>query len=123
LNVAVIGASQDRTKFGNKAVRAYVNQGHTVFPINPGSDLIEGLKSYPSILQVVVDIDITLVYLPPPTTLTVLPEVARKGTGQLFLNPGSENADVVAKARELGLEPILACSIIAAGESPTSYGP
>lgn len=123
MNVAVIGASQDRNKFGNKAVRAYVNQGHTVFPVHPGADRIEGLKAYSSITQIPVNIDITLIYLPPERTLVVLAEVAQKGTDQLFLNPGSEDATVVARARELGLEPILACSIIAAGESPSSYGP
>ena len=33
--VAVVGASADRTKFGNKAVRAFHDAGWTVFPIHP----------------------------------------------------------------------------------------
>lgn len=121
MNVAVIGASRDHEKFGNKAVRAYLAHGHSVFPVNPHEETIEGQAAYRSVLDVPADLDATLVYLPPEVTLRVLPEIARKGPGQLFLNPGSENPDVVAKAAELGLSPILACSIIAIGDTPSNY--
>jgi predicted CoA-binding protein len=126
VRVAVIGASKDRSKFGNKAVRAYLGQGHDVYPVNPGEDRIEGLQAYRSILDIPVEdegLDAVLVYLPPASTLRVLEDIARKGTRELYLNPGSEDAAVVERARELGLDPILACSIIAIGESPSSYGP
>ncbi len=122
MNVAVMGASRDRSKFGNKAVRAYLAQNHAVYPVHPREATIEGQKTYRSILDLPVDVDVTLVYLPPHITIGVLDEIARKGTGQLFLNPGSEDNAAIERARELGLEPILACSIIAVGESPLSYG-
>src|SRR6201999_3690678 len=48
-SVAVIGASLDRRKYGNKAVRAYVESGYTVFPVNPKETAIEGLKAYPKL--------------------------------------------------------------------------
>jgi predicted CoA-binding protein len=123
MNVAIIGASNDRSKFGNKALRAYRSQGHDVYPVNPYRSEIEGIAAYRSILEVTVDIDVTLVYLPPSLTIGVLDEIAQKGTGALYLNPGSEDAAVVDRARTLGLEPILACSILAIGESPSSYVP
>jgi hypothetical protein len=63
------------------------------------------------------------VYLPPAITLEVLPGIARKGAGEVYLNPGSESEEAVSTARALGLEPILACSIIAVGESPARFGP
>ncbi len=59
--------------------------------------------------------------MPPATTLHLLPEIASKGPGTLYLNPGSEDDAVVARARELGLEPVLACSIIAIGDRPSNY--
>ena len=121
MNVAVIGASNDRAKFGNKAVRSYRAHGHSVFPVNPHETRIEGERVYRSILDIPVDLDTTLVYLPPATTLEVLPDIARKGPGQLYLNPGSEDAEVVAAAKRLGLDPILACSIVAIGDSPANY--
>ncbi len=121
MNVAVIGASSNRNKFGNKAVRSYRAHGHSVYPVNPGEAAIEGLPAFKTIEDIPADIDVTLVYLPPAVTLTVLPGIARKGTRQLYLNPGSEDDTVVARARELGLEPILACSIMAIGDSPSHY--
>ena len=47
--VAVLGASQDRRKFGNKAVRAYRDCGLTVLPVNPREATIEGLAAYPNL--------------------------------------------------------------------------
>lgn len=121
MNVAVIGASNNHEKFGNKAVRAYVAHGHSVYPVNLREATVEGLKAYRSIVDVPVDLDATLVYVPPHVTLRLLPEIARKGPGTLYLNPGSEDDAVVAKATELGLEPVLACSIIAIGDRPGNY--
>lgn len=49
-SIAIIGASSDRSKFGNKAVRAYKRKGFKVFPINPKESKIEGLKCYRSVI-------------------------------------------------------------------------
>jgi predicted CoA-binding protein len=121
LNVAVIGASNDREKFGNKAVRSYRAHGHRVFPVNLREREIEGLRVYRSIADIPVALDATLVYVPPHVTLKLLPEIARKGPGELYLNPGSEDDAVIARAEELGLRPHLACSIVAIGDSPAKY--
>lgn len=121
MNVAVIGASRDREKFGNKAVRAYHAHGHRVFPVNLREKEIEGLPAFRSIAEIHEPIDVLLVYVPPAVTLRLLPEIAKKRPGKLFLNPGSEDDAVVLRAAELGLEPILACSIVAIGDSPAKY--
>jgi len=121
MNVAVIGASSDRSKFGNKAVRAWANQGHSVYPVNPKQDEIEGWKVFRSVADIPVDLDAVLIYLPPAITMTVLAAIADKGTNQLFLNPGSENSKVLAEAERLGLSPIRACAIVAIGDSPSNY--
>jgi uncharacterized protein len=116
--VAVLGASQDRSKYGNKAVRAYRSAGYVVYPIHPRAVRIEGLPAYRSILDVPGPVDRATVYLQPEITLQVLEEIARKGTRELFLNPGSESSAVIARAQELGLVPTLACSIVDIGRSP-----
>jgi predicted CoA-binding protein len=121
MNVAVIGASNDRAKFGNKAVRAYSAHGHRVFPVNLRQKTIEGLPAFRSILDIPEKLDVVLVYLPPEVTLRVLPDIAKAAPKRLFLNPGSEDDAVVARAEELGLEAILACSIIAIGDNPSNY--
>ena len=116
--VAVIGASADRQKFGNRAVRAFRRQGYTVVPINPHETEVEGLKAYPSVLSVPASIDMATFYVPPDVGEQVMVEVAKKRIPEVWLNPGSESDELVRLARSLKIDPILACSIIAIGENP-----
>lgn len=121
MRVAILGASNDRRKFGNKAVRAYLEHGFEVFPVNLSETMIEGLPAYRSVLEIPGELDRVTVYLPPEKTMLVLDDIAAKGTKELILNPGSENEAVVEKAMALGLEPRLVCSILDIGESPERY--
>ena len=116
--VAIIGASTDRAKFGNKAVRAFVQQGYTVYPVNPKETEIEGLPAFTSIRDVPMRPQMISVYLPPPVLLKVLPDIAAKGCDELWLNPGTESDEVLAEAERLGLQVIQACSIVGVGMSP-----
>jgi len=116
--VAVIGASSHRHKFGNRAVRAFARQGYRVLPINPHEREVEGLPAYRSVLDVPEPIDMATFYVPAHIGLSVIEEVARKGIREVWLNPGSESDALVARAGELGLRPIQACSILAIGEVP-----
>ncbi len=116
--VAVIGASSDRRKFGNRALRAYERQGYTVLAINPNEKEVEGHPTFASVLDVPGPIDIATVYVPPEIGVTVMQELAEKRIPEVWLNPGADGEMVVERARELGLKTIQACSIIAIGESP-----
>jgi predicted CoA-binding protein len=116
--VAVVGASNDRRKFGNRAVRAFVKQGYTVHPINPHESTIEGLAAYKSVLDVPGGIDMVSFYVPPEIGEGVLDEVAQKGIGEVWLNPGSESERLIRRARALNIEPIVACSIVGVGQNP-----
>ena len=116
--VAVIGASSDRHKFGNRAVRAYVHEGYRVVPINLHEQEIEGLQVYRSVLDVPGPIDLASFYVPPDVGEEVIADVAAKQIPEVWLNPGSESAELVRRARALSIRPILACSIVALGQDP-----
>ncbi|HKQ39476.1 MAG TPA: CoA-binding protein [Verrucomicrobiae bacterium] len=119
--VAIIGASSDRTKFGNKAVRAFREQGYKVYPVNPKETEIEGLVAYKRVADLPVRPEMVSVYVPPPVLLKLLPEIANKGCDELWLNPGTESDDVIAEAERLGLNTIQACSIVGIGTSPSKF--
>jgi predicted CoA-binding protein len=116
--VAVIGASNDRNKFGNRAVRAFQRQGYTVVPINPHETEVEGLTAYASVLDVPGPIDMATLYVPPAIGEPLLDELARKQIPEVWVNPGAESDALIARARELQIQPIVACSIVGIGQNP-----
>jgi uncharacterized protein len=120
--VAIIGASADRAKFGNKALRAFRDAGWTVFPIHPTLAEVEGLPAYHNLDALPVDtLDQVSFYVRPHIGVDLLEQVARKRPREVWLNPGSESPDLLARARELGLNVIEACSILAVGRHPAAY--
>jgi uncharacterized protein len=119
--VAVVGASRDRSKFGNISVRAHLQQGYQVFPVNPNADEVEGLPAFGSLRDVPVEnLDRVTVYLPPNLTLELLDEIGELAPAEVWMNPGSADEDVRVRAEELGIEIIEACSIVDLGVSPHS---
>lgn len=118
--VAILGASRDRSKYGNKSVRAHLAKGYEVFPVNPGASEIEGLPAYPSLAAVpAAHLDRISVYLPPEVGLKLLDEIKAKGAGEVWFNPGSDSPELIARAEALGLPVVQACSIVDVGQSPS----
>lgn len=118
--VAILGASSNRAKFGNISVRAHLQQGYEVYPVNPRDSVIEDLTVYASLADIPVSkLDRISVYLSPHILLPLLDEIAAIEHDELWLNPGTETPEVLERAAELGLEPIQACSIVDLGISPS----
>ena len=120
-SIAIVGASSDRKKYGNKAVRAFVEGGWTVYPVNPAATEVEGIASYAKLSDIPGPIDRISMYVPPKVGLTMLDEIAAIPHGELFFNPGSESQEVLDTARLKGLKPIQACSIVNIGRRPDMY--
>jgi hypothetical protein len=57
-------------------------------------------------------------YVPPEIGAQVIEDVARKQIAEVWLNPGSESDDLIARARGLSIRPIIACSIVSIGRNP-----
>ena len=115
--VAVVGASSDRRKFGNKALRAFKAAGYRVIPINPDELEIEGLAAYASVLDVPERIDMATVYVQPDIGLRLLPELDRKQIPEIWINPGAESPELLTAARRRKLNVVTACSSEATGSS------
>jgi uncharacterized protein len=122
-SIAILGASADRAKFGNKAVRAFVAKGYDVYPVNPKGGEVEGLPAYKSLGEIPSDVKLDRIslYLPPAIGHKALPEIAARGCQELWLNPGSESDELVEAAEKLGLNVIQACSIVDIGMSPRQF--
>jgi len=119
--VAIVGASGNRSKYGNISLRAHLSRGFEVFPVNPNERVIEGLRAYRSVLDLPVRPDRVSLYVQPEIGVTLLEDIAAKGCDQLWVNPGAESDELIEKAESLGLNVIQACSIVAIGRSPSEY--
>jgi len=123
--VAVIGASNDRRKFGNKAVRAFLRAGYKVVAVNPklatACETVEGCDTYGTVLDVSHDIDLATLYVPPHIGEDVVSSIVEKNISELWVNPGAESRELIERSRQQGLVVHEQCSIIAIGQSPADY--
>ncbi|MDX9972378.1 MAG: CoA-binding protein [FCB group bacterium] len=120
-SIAIVGASGDRRKYGNKAVRAFRDGGWTVYPVNPNEAEVEGLKAYATLRDVPEPLDRISMYVPPAVGIKLLDDIAARQPVEVFFNPGSDSPELLQHAREKGLQPIQACSIVNIGLRPEMY--
>ena len=119
MRVMIIGASGNRSKYGNKAVRAYARRGHDVLAVNPKEIEVEGIPSHRRVADPPGPIDRAVLYVPPEGGMELLDEIAARGdVAELWVSPGAESEALMQRARDLGLEPVNACAMMDIGEAP-----
>jgi hypothetical protein len=111
--IAVVGASNDAAKYGNRALHAWLETPWTVHAVNPNEDEVEGMEAYDSVLDIPGDVHTATLYVPPKIGMIVADDLIEKGVAEVYLNPGSASDELRRKLSEAGIEVIEACSIIA----------
>jgi len=119
--IAIVGASADRAKYGDRAVRAFIQGGWTVYPVNPSVEEVEGLQSYVSVADVPRPIDRISMYAPPNIGRKMVAVVAEKSPKEFYLNSGSESVELVRDTEAVRLHPIQACNIVNIGLRPDMF--
>ena len=122
-NVAVIGASVDRSRYSNKAVRAFRAAGYNVFPVNPNEAVIQGLVCYARLADIPSGIDFASLYLNPRISLTtdIAGQLKSKGIEMVIVNPGAESDELIEKLYAVGIEAQMICSLRALGVEPEEF--
>ena len=120
-SIVVVGATPRRAKFANKCVRAYQQAGWTVYPVNPQYEEVEGLPCYAQVSQAPGPVDRVSMYVGPKLGKEMLEDLRQLAHGQLWFNPGAADAELIERARELGLNPVQGCSIVDIGMSPAMF--
>lgn len=103
---AVVGASTDRSKYGNKVLRCYLQHGRQAWPINPRAAEVEGVTAFANLTAVPIKIHGVSVITPPRITEQVVEEAASLGIRHVWMQPGAESDRAVTRAAELGLNVI-----------------
>ena len=93
-SIALIGASNDRNKYGNKIYRDLRNKGYNVTPINPKEEKIEGDRAYTSIEEMKELPDIANFVVPPPVAMKIAQTITNLGIKHLWFQPGSESKEL-----------------------------
>jgi predicted CoA-binding protein len=114
---AVVGASADRSKYGNKVLRVYQQNDRPVYPVNPKADEIEGLKVYPDLASLPEKPHGVSIITPPKVTREIVKQAADLGIEHLWMQPGAEYDGVVEDAETLGVNVIAgdACALVTMG--------
>ena len=93
-SIALIGASNDKNKYGNKIYLDLRNKGYNVTPINPKENTIENDKAYTSIEEMKKLPDIANFVVPPPVALKIAQHITKLGIKYLWFQPGSESNEL-----------------------------
>ncbi len=104
--VAVIGASRDPRSVGGALFRNMIDEGFNgvVFPVNPKTDSVAGVLSYPTVLDIPGDIDLAVVVVPASSVMETVDQCAQKGIGSLvIISSGFGEAGEVGKSLEKAL--------------------
>jgi predicted CoA-binding protein len=99
---AVVGASKDRDKYGNKVLRAYLQNHRDVVAVNPSVDEVEGVPAYSDLASVPGDIDGVSIVTPPAVTEKVVAQALDRGIKHIWMQPGAESAAAIATAERSG---------------------
>jgi len=92
--IALIGASNNRSKYGNKIYRDLRSKNYHVIPINPKEKIIEGDKAYSSIEEMETFPDIANFVVPPPVAMKIAQHITNLGIKHLWFQPGSESEEL-----------------------------
>ena len=103
---AVVGASEDRSKFGNITLRELKRRGKQVYPVNPRATEVEGEACYPSLTALPDTVDRVLIVVPPKQGETVVKEAAEAGITHVWFQPGAESDAALAYCEAHGIEAI-----------------
>ena len=103
---AVVGASRDRTKYGNKVLRAYLQGQRVVYPVNPRVEIVEGLTAFPNLASLPQAVHGLSIVTPPQVTEQIVAQAARLGIGHIWMQPGSESTQAVELAQQAGMNVI-----------------
>lgn len=110
---AVVGATDNKDKFGFKIYRKLKAHGYEVYPVNPGLNEVLGDKCYAKLSDIPVKIDVVDFVVNEKIGLTVLQEMQELGITTAWLQPGADSKAVIDKAQELGVTSIQACVLVA----------
>ena len=93
-NIALIGASANKSKYGYIILKDLIKKGYTVFPVHPALDEIDGIPVFKSTNDLQTEPDLFVFVVPPEVGLNVTKELYNKGFRKFWYQPGAESDEI-----------------------------
>jgi predicted CoA-binding protein len=119
--LAVVGASRDEKKFGNKVYKDLIRKGYQTYPVNPKAEEIEGQPCYPDLHALPQTVDGVVFVVPPAQTEQVVREAAELGIKRVWMQQGSESEDALRFCEEKGISAVSGECILMFAEPAEFY--
>jgi len=111
-NVAILGASKKEERYSNKALRMLLEYGHSVYPVHPVLQDIEGHKVYSELKDIQDNINTLTVYVSPKWITPMIDEIVKLNPGRVILNPGTESDELKTALDGAGIPWLEACTLV-----------
>ncbi len=93
--IAVVGVSRNKNKFGNTAYKTLKKKGINVIPVNPHLTEFDGDKCFSSIETIPSNVKALFVNTPPEQTIKIVESALNKGIQHIWLQQGSTDDAVI----------------------------
>jgi len=113
--IAVVGVSDDASKFGHKIFRDLLKAGFPVKGVNPNGGFVLGNNLYRSLSEMETRPELVITVVPPAVTEQVMEECNKLGIRNVWMQPGSESEAALEKAKTYGIKTAMACFMVAKG--------
>ena len=110
--VVVLGASENRDRYSNRAVRLLKNQGFRVVPVHPTLDTVEGLPVLRRLEEIAIPVDTLTLYVGPDHSKALIDSIVALKPGRVVFNPGSESPEVRGRLKQAGIPFLEACTLV-----------
>lgn len=110
--IAVAGVSEDSRKYGYKIFKDLVDKGYFAWPLNPRGGIILGKTVYKKLSELPEKPDLLITVVPPEVTEKLVDECNELGIKHIWMQPGSESAKAVSKAKDYNIEITTACFMV-----------
>lgn len=110
--VAIVGASKEKFRYAHRAQLLLIDKGHTVVPINPKYDMINGIQCYPDLTSYPHKIDTITVYVRASILSDLVEEIIQTSPNRIILNPGTYDSSVINHLQQAGVEVEIACTLV-----------
>ena len=100
--IAIVGATDDVSKYGYRIYRDLKAKNFCVYPVNPNRLTVDGDETFKDIGAIPQSPTIVNIVVPPEVTLNVLKQCLDLGLIDVWLQPGSEGPEVMEFLQEHG---------------------